>query len=457
MGISPVIAVLGILAMTALALAGLVRPFVGLVVLVILHFLQPTELIPALAPFRIELAYGLLVAIVWMLRNGIPAISTVFSNSVFRGPIILLVYATLTVPFAVWKGGALEQVTVLAKLVVIMVFLGTLIETEGQMKFIVWVLVGLLAWYAGSAITAYTSGDFAVGEGLDRAVGESSIVGDPNALGGLIIALIPFLVAAFHFSRKFFPRLALMIIALLAFAALAVTGSRTSLLALMGIAIYYIYQSRRKLITLSLITITAIVFWLGLPAKYQQRYFSTVEYAQGKKLDESNQLRLRVWEAGLRMFIDHPILGVGAGQFPTAYGLTYSSRRHGAWMQPHNLIIQTACELGVIGLFIFGSYIVRLVKANGYLLQLDERAGFEVNYNVAVACGALFFGAALASMFGHTLYRPYWYILGGFVAANQLLARKKADVTKEEPGAGRESMPMRDDMLTPEPLLKGDH
>ena len=41
----------------ALAVVGLFRPFLGLLVLMTLHFVQPGEMVPALAPLRIELVY----------------------------------------------------------------------------------------------------------------------------------------------------------------------------------------------------------------------------------------------------------------------------------------------------------------------------------------------------------------------------------------------------------------
>lgn len=44
-----------------LLLAGLFRPFLELLLLMTLHFAQPAEMIPALAPLRIEFVYGLVV------------------------------------------------------------------------------------------------------------------------------------------------------------------------------------------------------------------------------------------------------------------------------------------------------------------------------------------------------------------------------------------------------------
>jgi O-antigen ligase len=70
------------------------------------------------------------------------------------------------------------------------------------------------------------------------------------------------------------------------------------------------------------------------------RDFSTVE-------------RIAHWVAGLRMFAAHPILGVGAGNYSAAY----SRFACADWPTPlghaHNYYINTAAELGVIGLAAF--------------------------------------------------------------------------------------------------------
>ena len=138
------------------------------------------------------------------------------------------------------------------------------------------------------------------------------------------------------------------------------------------------------------------------------------------------------------MFLDHPVLGVGAGQFRTAYGLVYSGRAHGPWAQPHNLFLQVACELGIVGLLAFGYFLLQLVKANRSVLQLKGNPSCKLNYEVAVACGALMAGVLVMSVFGHTLYRPYWYLLGGLVGANRFLvdaaAQRSPDSASEDAG-----------------------
>jgi O-antigen ligase len=454
MSLSDPVVIIGLVLASVLAVVGLLRPFLGLLVLILIHFVQPGELIPALETFRIELIYGLLLLLSFVVHRASTPTAPSLTSPILRAALMLLGYVALTVPFAIWRGGALDQTIGLAKFVFILFFIATLVDTNFRLRSVVWTLVGLLTWYAGSAMNSYLKGEFVFKQGIERAVGVSSAVGDPNALAGLIVGLLPFLIAAIRFTRMMAARLLLLSVFPLALATLIVTGSRASMLALVAVGIYYVLRSKHKILSFACYVALALVIWVGMPQQYQQRYLSPARYAQGDEMDESNELRLRIWKAGWRMFLDHPVLGVGAGQFGTAYGTVYSGRAHGPWMQPHNLLVQVGCELGLVGLVIFGYFVFQIVKANRSLLQLKGRSAYKLNYEVALACGALLAGVAVVSVFGHTLYRPYWYLLGGLVAANRFVA---GQVEKSEvggaPGEGAGASPEEESPLAPATVL----
>jgi len=454
MSLSDPVVIVGLALALALAVVGLLRPFLGLLVLILIHFVQPGELIPGLEAFRIELVYGLLLLLSFVAHRASTPAAPSLTSPILRAALMLLGYVALTVPFAIWRGGALDQTIELAKLVFILFFIATLIDTNFRLRSVVWTLVGLLTWYAGSAMHSYLKGVSFMEQDMERAVGVSSGVGDPNALAGLIMGLLPFLIAAIRFTRMIAARLLLLSVFPLAIATLIVTGSRASMLALVAIGIYYVLQSKHKILGFACFVALLCATWLAMPAEYQQRYLSPVRYAQGEELDESNELRLSVWKAGWRMFLDHPVLGVGAGQFSTAYGTVYSGREHGPWMRPHNLLIQVGCELGLVGLVAFGYFLLQILKVNRSILRLKEKSPYKLNYEVAVTCGALLAGVAVMSIFGHTLYRPYWYLLGGMVAANRFVADQ---VEKSQvggaPGEGAGASPEEESPLAPATVL----
>jgi O-antigen ligase len=298
-----------------------------------------------------------------------------------------------------------------------------------------WCLAAVAAWFAGSSLSAYAHGQFYALGDLDRAEGINSVVGGPNELAGLLLALLPLLIALLRSTRNALARVLLVGCGSLSLIAISLTGSRIAMIGLIAIAIYYTFQSRHKLLTCIACLAIGFLVWFNLPHVYKQRYLTVEHYAQGGQLDASNEFRLEVWRAGEKIFLQRPILGVGAGQFPTAYGLIYLGERHGAWMNPHNLLIQVACELGLVGLAAFVYFLWQIVKGISFTLKGKRSRGFEFNYQVAIACSVMYAGVLILSLVGHTLYRPYWYLLAGLVAANRNITyaklRKRAKLQSE--------------------------
>jgi O-antigen ligase len=435
------VVIIGMLIVGALALAGLFRPFFGLLVLITIYFVQPAELLPSLAPFHIERTYAIALLVAILLQRG-PAPERPVLNPILRAGIVLVGVAALSAPFAIWKAGALQATIDLTKLVIYVFLLSTLIDTPDRMRKVLWLLAGMLAWVAGNGLLSYLQGKFMFAQGIERAQGETSVVGGPNELAGIILLLLPLVFALWRRSEKVVARLFLLGLMLLALATLVVTGSRTGFVGLALVGLYYVFNSRHKIASLALCAVAASIVWLAMPPQYQNRYLTTAHFAQGENLDASNELRVRVWKAGWRMFLDHPILGVGAGQFSTAYGMVYSGVKHGAWMSPHSLFFQVAAELGLVGLVAVGYFLSQLVKANLFLLKFHSDNPGGLDYQLALAFGAVLLGIALSSVFGHTLYRPQWYFAAGLVAANRWTlgasaetAPAKSQDREEESGA----------------------
>jgi putative inorganic carbon (hco3(-)) transporter len=418
---SNVLLIVGALIGAVLAIRGAVRPFLGLLVLMTLHFIQPGELIPALTPFRIELVYGILMIVILMFSRATVLKKLLLHDPIVRATILLEGVILLTIPFAIWRGGAFEAATELLKMIILQLLMTVFIDTQDRLRAILWLLSGFMVWFAGSALLAYTRGEFYEINGVQRAEGINSMVGGPNELAGLLLALLPFAIALIRCNKKIWMKLLLAGCAVLGLFVLLLTGARISLLALVAVALYAILRSKRKILNLSAAVALALIVWFSLSPQYQERYLTMSQYARGGQLDDSNKLRLAIWDAGWRMFLDHPILGVGAGQFPTAYGTIYSGKLHTAWMNPHNLLLQVTCELGLLGLGAFVYFLYQIWKANRWVIIQTGSLSLPLNHQFAVACSFMMLGIGVISSVSHTLYRPYWYLLAGLVAANRAL------------------------------------
>lgn len=95
----------------------------------------------------------------------------------------------------------------------------------------------------------------------------------------------------------------------------------------------------------------------ALPASITDRLGQTVEYfgvfdVRTVQVTSDNWAvveRMAHWQAGWYMFLDHPWLGVGAGNYAQAYPDYYVS----SWVEPlghaHNYYLNMLAELGVVG------------------------------------------------------------------------------------------------------------
>jgi O-antigen ligase len=423
------------------ALVGLFRPFLGLLVFLAIHFIQPGELVPALEPLRIELVYGTLLIFILVLRRASIANRTpLLADRILRAALFLIGVGLLSIPFSIWRGGAAGTVIEMVKLVTLMFLMKLMVDTEDRMRSLLWCMAAIAAWLGGSSLSSFYHGQYYhltynVGN-LNRAQGVNSIVGGPNELAGLLLALLPLLIALLQVARGILARALLISCGALSLMAIALTGSRIAVVGLLAIGIYYTLRSKRKIATLVACVVIGTWLWMWMPPEYRLRYLTVQQYAEGGKLDDSNELRLQVWAAGRQIFLEYPILGVGAGQFRVGYGLIYLAGRHAAWMQPHNLLIQIACELGIIGLGVFVYFLVQLLKGIRVVLGEKGNPTVELSYHVGVACSVMFVGVLLLSAVGHTLYRPYWYVLGGLVAANRGILLTKLKIQKEQGDPG---------------------
>jgi O-antigen ligase len=89
--------------------------------------------------------------------------------------------------------------------------------------------------------------------------------------------------------------------------------------------------------------------------------------------DFSTAERLAHWIAGLHMYFDHPILGVGIGNYPDAYPPYHI----GMFLDPlghaHNYYINVAAEMGTIGLVVYLFFLFAIFFAGMRILQRINR------------------------------------------------------------------------------------
>lgn len=131
-----------------------------------------------------------------------------------------------------------------------------------------------------------------------------------------------------------------------------------------------------RTVTQKLITLLICFAVLFVPASY---LLALTQWAQGAKadaftslkraksitdLDEiSNRSRLQIWQAAGRTILANPVLGIGTGNFSVALGEDIDAAKKGA--SAHNLYLDIASEMGMVGLAGFVAIIALLMWSLG--------------------------------------------------------------------------------------------
>ena len=90
-----------------------------------------------------------------------------------------------------------------------------------------------------------------------------------------------------------------------------------------------------------------------------------ISFTAPSSQDYANAERLAHWIAGLRMFFDHPFLGVGIGNYPNAYPQYYITIFVNSLGHAHNYYINIAAETGFIGLVVYLFFLGAIFVAGG--------------------------------------------------------------------------------------------
>jgi O-antigen ligase len=293
-----------------------------------------------------------------------------------------------------------------------------------------WVLaaltvVGLLV--GGLALWQYASGSgdvgFFSGSGALVTRVDAGFV-QPNQLAGFLVLLVPFLLAAsiLRVPGRWLAAAA----AGLAVAGIALTFSRSALIALLVIPLFFL----RPRWSLLLGPAVAALLVLSGPDVLKER-FSTLS-------EDGSDIATRVdfWRAGVSIFSDHPLLGVGPGGFADAYS---ESRLPGKQFLPHtifeppphahNLAINTGAEQGLLGLAALALLVVAAVR-----VARRARAGATPS---AVALGRAGL-AATAAFFVHNAFDVTMLETTGtvYLALMGLMTTATHITAGDEPGDG---------------------
>lgn len=368
----------------------LIRPEAGVIALVaVVPFSSPLKVTLGevdIAPTEPMVA---LFALAWLLRSGSERHFVVPQGRVLAplGALLALVLASMLV--AEKLGLAAKEAIKWAEIFLLYVFVAVHFRDRR------WILALLGALFLVASIEAlYGIYQFVTGTGpaffavgvFMRAHGH---FGQPNPYAGYLASVIPLAMAmAIAAPGRSFRLCSAAALALLATATVMSLSRGAWLgLSLALVAMYVVWRpgAGRRLAPLALSAIVVAILGLLnlLPAVVTERLGPTVEQfgvydvSDVRPTPENFAVveRLAHWQAGWRMLVEHPWLGVGAGNYPARYD-EYALR---GWPESlghaHNYYLNMAAEAGLAA---FGALAWLLVAAFATVRQgLKGEADFR--------------------------------------------------------------------------------
>ena len=411
-------AIVFLIIVVALAVAGMARPFYGLLGLMVVSILQPGELYPILAPLHLERSLGIIVLASTLLHG---------QKLLFPAPTkcFLAFYAAmwLAVPLAFWRSNSFMACVGFIPMVVYhLMIVSLVIDTDRFRKYLI-VFAGLTGYLAGSAYWEYHKGVMQVTMDIERAYGLTSSGGDPNSLANTLVFSLPFvfLLTTKDNSKKV--RLAAWAVFAMSLITIISTGSRTAFFTFILLVMLTVVRNKKSWKMLPLLPFAGIFLWMVIPQQYKARY-ETVDHLAN---DLSYQNRVRSWHGGIQMFLSNPLTGIGPDNYAIANGEKFWPGFPKVWLNAHSLYFQMLGELGLIGMIAWYSFLISMVVVNIRTSRKIRGDPTLPSYlrQFPGMCNVALIAMLVAGYSSHSLYRDTWYVLAALTGAAQYVASKQ--------------------------------
>src|SRR5262245_14056203 len=301
----------------------------------------------------------------------------------------------------------------------------------------------------------YVGAFAAVHQGMGPAGGDGAQ--DENYVGMMMAMAIPLTYFPMLRARGFFKKLIFSGMLVVFVTALIVGFSRGAFLGLCAVGLYCIWRSPYRVAALAVVAASVVVASFLLPSGYWKEMKTSADTNEA-----TADLRLQAWAIAFREFKDHPILGVGPGNFIWNMGpyVTEEQIEHighpmAGTMVTLSLYFELLADLGLVGVGlvggICGSTVRDLVKIRGRFrrrgieLERRNRGAAESARDIAAAADGIlgsFMAFLVCSAFISTFYMTYlWVWVGlalGLKQSVELLRTDKRSVKAERgPGTPR--------------------
>jgi O-antigen ligase len=270
-------------------------------------------------------------------------------------------WAVLSVAWAVDPGVAQGELQTLVQLAIIgFLIADVVIHDPTVVRPLLWAYSISTAATAAIGIGTYLIGGLAA-DGRAAAIANQN----PAQFASL---LLPTLIFGLHELLNRRHVAASGLVALLCMAGIVVSGTRSVWTAAALVTFLLLLPRlgiRRAIVALAVVGVLVLATFQipGVAGLVAERTGSAASSGGAGRTD--------IWAVGIEIFESSPVIGLGYANFPVAFTATVIRSANvtvdiGAGRGPHNVIIGTAGELGIVGLVLLALFILPLVLRRGW-------------------------------------------------------------------------------------------
>jgi O-antigen ligase len=302
-----------------------------------------------------------------------------------------------------------------------------LIDTSRRLRHSLLAFMGSLALASLYVLREFQKAGFQKGYRAGYVAGDANYFA-ANALLALALAYYLLRTKQSRWQKAYC--LGCAVLTALAFVA---SGSRGGFLALCVCSLFVFLRTRKKL----RLVLVALLFLPVLAFSSTSPLHRILHPASGEI--ESSQAHEILFKGGLRVFLEHPVAGIGLGNFKSTMDSMGLFQGRSGYMA-HDVYVEYAAELGIVGILLFIGILVSVYRSLERVRKLAMRYDDEFFFAVTSGMQTGLLGYCVASFFLSAEYQKTFWILIFLSASVPSLFRTRHS-TADQLQAGRTEMP----------------
>lgn len=407
----------------ALARARWSLAFVGLLGYLVVEYTRLTAMYPVLAyvpPGKVTVGLALLGFLLSPMRLGARARE---SHILDRAVFAFVLAGLASAAFAASQERAWEYFAHIVRWAIIYLLISRVVSNTWRLRIMFFLFMLLHLKLSQWVIRSYF---YEVSLGTDEMVlavhgvgaGSTGFFSNGSDFGVAMCVAWPIAVSLLFARPKGWWKLLLLAVSVLAPLAALLCGSRGAVVGAAAVALVAWVRSSRKLVAACLATMLLMGGAMFYSEASKERMRSAWEWEN----DKTASARVRLWKDGVRMFAEHPLLGVGPGNFSA----TRRSQNLSETVT-HSIYFEALAEYGLAGslpiaLAVFAFFLLN-ARTRRQLLAREVDATCHFEYCLSYGLDLAMIGYLVSGAFASVLLYPHLWILAAFAAGLNAASR----------------------------------